>query len=196
MNAVDWSEFEQDPEDPVLDASFCLRCRYSECTAQAAGTGNQEWKNLREYEQANRYQVHKFVFVRGVQKIYDRGIRFHLTDDLGRRLTTDTGEPIVQEDGTVTRDPGPWPAQQIWEHQTKHAFDPEALMAENAIMAQDILRATADCIASYDDTLRRYTVDPKLQKLWSDLEKNTARPLLKELASKKRPAAGAGGGSS
>lgn len=169
INAVDWSQFEQDPDDPIINPSLCVHCYYAKCEAQAAETGNHRWEAMNKYEDENRNKVHPFIYARNVQKIYNEGVRHHLTDD--------DGEPLVD-------DPGPWPAQQIWEHRIYHVVDGQAALVENARGVQAIMRATLDC-TMYIDSKKNLSVDKAMGKLYSDLEK-AARPLFEKLAARKK----------
>lgn len=156
-SAVDWSNFVQDPADPILDPTFCARCRYSTCVAAQVADGNQGWIDLLKYSKVNRNTEHPFSYGRAIQKLWNDSVRHNLTDDKG----------IPFPDGY---DPGPWPAQQIWEHDILHVVDPDAMDLENARTGQQLLRALAsNC--RYIDRKGNITIDAKNIKEWFDAQK-------------------------
>lgn len=154
IGAVDWSLYKQNPNDPIQDKDFCLRCRYAACAAMAKADGNKKWADMDKYAADHRAEVHPFTFCREIQRLYNEGVRYCLTDNDGIPLPAGF-------------DPGPWPAQQIYEHDTVHVVNIEILERENARTAQEILRAMANNTL-FVDRAGHVTVDAKMAKEYFD----------------------------
>lgn len=158
MKELDWSEYVQDPDDPITDADFCLWCDFAVC-ANDLKTGNKHWEQLIRYHNENWGRVHPFKFARDSQRIYNEHIRLYLTDN-------DKAHVV-----------GPaWPAQSIHEHPITHVFIARCAHIENAFVYQTALRRMRDNGLFMSDG----TVNTKLLKLFFDTEKQ-ARVLFEKI---------------
>lgn len=163
--AVDWSKYMQDPDDPILDPSFCVECQHAKCKAISLEEGNQKWMAMEKLKES-RFDMHPFSHVRERQRLYNEGVRHNLLDN--------DGVPLAE-------DPGPWPAQQIWEHDLYHVVNPTVLAYENARSVQTVLRAMADNIRTATrKNPERVFVDVKMAKEYIDAWKK-AQPLFDKL---------------
>ena len=150
MKELNWDEYIQDPDDPIEDPNFCLWCNYAVCARQAQ-KGNLRWQRLKIYHEENWGRVHPFKFARESQRLYNKYIRDHLTDDKGRQ---------------ILRGPA-WPAREIHEHPILHVFISRCAHTENATVYQNALRRIRDHGLFLSDG----SVDAKLLKTYCETEK-------------------------
>lgn len=109
---IDWSQWKQDPNDPITDPDFCLWSVMGRTDEELSK--NQHWQTLLDYHRLNRGDQPAFPFCREMQRLYNTRIRDHLVD-----MAT----------GKTKRGPA-WPPQNIYYYTFKVRRTPNAFVED------------------------------------------------------------------
>jgi hypothetical protein len=169
MRTLNWDEYEEDPNDPIIDKKWCFWCHYAQSKEEYAGNKNIE--KLVLYHNEHRSFVDPFEFARHMQGLYNLYVREYMIDPLGKRVN-----------GKKPRKRGPpWPGRTVYEHAKVHAMLPLAIY-------EDILRyyvTTVDTVANqlrvFDPATNDETVRAKMVDHFIKLTKEV-RPFIKEVS--------------
>jgi hypothetical protein len=112
---VDFDQYEQDPDDPILQPKFCVYCHVAMSSKQREM--NPLLDSLLDLQRHHRSYMDPLAFCRMSQNEYNENIRPHIVDKYGRRYKN--GAPAMH-------------ARHFWEHHIHHMFSPNVFHAEMA----------------------------------------------------------------
>lgn len=140
MRQVDWTQYPQDPEDPVTEPDFCFWCEYAQSKQEYIG--NKRVEKLVRCHNENNEHTNPFLFAKMMQDIYNRDLRPYLVRD-GKRYV------------------GPaWPALNIVEHTLGHTFSPLSIRKRIVMVyTEALLRMERKAVFLDDGTVSAKALD-------------------------------------
>jgi len=142
---LDWSQYPQDPNDPITDPTFDMWAIYAQSKAEEMQSGG--FRRLKEFHDMNYGRIPAFQFCQSMQKIYNKHVRYFLIDPADKKGRT--------------RKPGPaWPAERIWNY-NQRTFCAAAIYMDTALTMTTAMTTLAKTMIFMEDSKRVRTCDTK-----------------------------------